>query len=125
VLHRRVVRSAADTNHRNKQVAFKPYVQERISKLDSKPSTNTGNNHHKQKIREFYDVSNRTRSKVGHVDQRVGNKTRSKLQAIFNSTNKGAFFPLLDAITFKSKGNFKNIGMHLGLTYCRVYHYGA
>jgi hypothetical protein len=35
VLHRSVVMSAADANHRNKRVSFKPDVQEMINKLVS------------------------------------------------------------------------------------------
>jgi hypothetical protein len=38
VLHQSVVRSAADANHQNKQVSFKPDVQEMINKLDVMPS---------------------------------------------------------------------------------------
>jgi hypothetical protein len=38
VLHRSVVRSAADTNHRNKRVSFKSDVQESFKLIDTKPS---------------------------------------------------------------------------------------
>jgi hypothetical protein len=48
----------------------------------------TRNNHHKQKIRGPNDYeSNRTTSKVDQIDQNVGDRTRSKLQVICNSTN--------------------------------------
>jgi hypothetical protein len=115
---------AANTNHPNKQVIFKPDVQEKIIKPDVKSSPIGRNNHHKQKIRgPNDDVSNRTRSKVGHIDQNVGDRTRSKLQAVCNSTNKLVFFPLYDVITFKGQSNSKIIHLKLGLSECRVYHY--
>jgi hypothetical protein len=58
--------------------------------------------YHKQKIRgPNDDVSNRTRSKVGHNDQNVGHKNKFNLLTICNSTNKGVSFPLCDEITFE------------------------
>ena len=91
--------------------------------MDVKPSFINRNNHPKQKIKgPKDDVSYRTRSKVGHIDQNVGDRTRSKLQTICNSTNKGVFFPLYDVITFKGQGNLKNLDPQLGLSECRVYH---
>jgi hypothetical protein len=72
------------------------------------------NNHHTQRIRGPNDDSSyTTRSKEGHIDQNVGNRTRFKLQAKCNSTNPGVFFPLYDAITFKGQGNSKNIHLQL------------
>ena len=86
MLHRSVVRSAADANHRNRRVSFKPDVQEIINRLDLKPSPITRNNYPKQRVRgPNDDVSNRTRSKLGHIDQNVGDSIRSKLKAICNS----------------------------------------
>jgi hypothetical protein len=41
------------------------------------------------------------------TDQNVGDRSRSKLQGIFNSTSKEVLFPLYDAIIFKDQGNFK------------------
>jgi hypothetical protein len=38
VLHRSVVRSAADASHRNRRVSFKSDVQESLKLLDTKPS---------------------------------------------------------------------------------------
>jgi hypothetical protein len=38
VLHRSVVRSAADASHRSKRVSFKSDVQESLKLLDTKPS---------------------------------------------------------------------------------------
>jgi hypothetical protein len=52
VLHRSVVRSAADANHRNKRVSFKSDVQEMINTLDVMPSNLAGNSHSKQKTRK-------------------------------------------------------------------------
>jgi hypothetical protein len=39
VLHRSVVRSAADASHRNRRVSFKSDVQESLKSLDTKPSS--------------------------------------------------------------------------------------
>jgi hypothetical protein len=62
VLHRSVVRSAADASHQNKRVSFKPDVQEMIDKLDVMPSNLPGNSHSKQKVRkQNNDVAHRTR----------------------------------------------------------------
>jgi hypothetical protein len=38
VLHRHVVRSAADAAHRNTRVTFKSNIQETLDRLDSRPS---------------------------------------------------------------------------------------
>jgi hypothetical protein len=38
VLHRSVVRSAADASHRNRRVSFKSDVQESLKLLDTNPS---------------------------------------------------------------------------------------
>jgi hypothetical protein len=51
VLHRSVVQSSVNDNHRNKLVVFKPDVQDRINRLYVKPSPITRNNNHTQKIR--------------------------------------------------------------------------
>jgi hypothetical protein len=67
VLHRSVVRSTADTNHRNKRVSFKPDIQEMINKLGVMPSNLPRNSHSKQQIKkQNNDVAYRTRSKTGH-----------------------------------------------------------
>jgi hypothetical protein len=87
-------------------------VQERINRLGVKPSPITRNNRPIQKIRgPNDDISNRTRSKVGHIDQNVGDRIRPKLQTICNSTNKGVFFPLDDTLIFKGQGKLKNIDL--------------
>jgi hypothetical protein len=49
ITHRNAVQSAAGTNHRNKQVAFKLDVHNIINRLDVKLSPITRNNHIKQK----------------------------------------------------------------------------
>ena len=73
-MHQSVVRSAADANHPNKRVTFKPDVQEMINKLDVMPSNLPGNSHSKQKTRKQNDdVASRTRSKTGHLEQVTSN----------------------------------------------------
>jgi hypothetical protein len=84
-----------------------------------------GNSHSKQKVRkQNNDVTHRTRSKTGHLEQNVGNTTRSKLQAICNSSVQQVFFPLYDIVTFGNHANCKNIDLHLGIreSECQIYH---
>ena len=122
-MHRSVVRSAADANHRNKRVSFKPDVQEMIIRLDVMPSNLPGNSHSKQKTRKQNDdVASRTRSKTGHLEQNVGNRTRSKLQAICNSSSQEVFFPLYDIVMFEHNADYKDVDLHLGLPECQIYH---
>jgi hypothetical protein len=66
VLHRSVIRSAADPTHRNKRVTFKSDVEETLDKLDTIPNTlRPYDNHPKQRSRKPNDeVSNRTWSKA-------------------------------------------------------------
>ena len=66
----------------------------------------------------------RIRSKTGHNDQNVGDRTRSELQAIWNSSSKEVFFPLYGAIILKGQKNWKNIDLplHLGASECLIYH---
>ena len=79
-----------------------------INKLDVMPSNLPGNSHAKQKTRkQNNDVAHRTRSKIGHLEQNVGNRTRSKLQAICNSSVQEVFFPLYDVVMFEHHANFK------------------
>jgi hypothetical protein len=47
VLHRGVIRSAADASHRNKRVSFMSDVQESLKLLDTKPSFVWNYIHHK------------------------------------------------------------------------------
>jgi hypothetical protein len=87
VLHRSVVRFAADASHRNRRVSFKSDVQESLKLSDTKPSITFvwKNSHHKHKLRRTNnDVSNRTRSKADHTDQQIGSRTRSKMHNINN-----------------------------------------
>jgi hypothetical protein len=107
VLHRSVVRSAADDSHRNRRVSFKSDVQESLKVLGTKPTFVWKDSHHKHKSRRTNnDVSNRTRSKIDYTDQHIGNRTRSKMDNI--NLNKlsvqNLFFPLHDAILFQGHG---------------------
>ena len=123
ILHRSVVRSAADINHRNKRVSFKPDVQEMINKLDVMSCNVPRNSHSKQETRKQNDnVASRTRSKTGHLDQNVGDRTRAKLQAICNSSGQGVFFPLYDIYAIKSQEISKIIDPQLGAAECQIYH---
>jgi hypothetical protein len=67
LLHRSVVRSAADPTHRNKRVTFKSDIQEILDKIDTRPSAlfhrNTESKQRSRKPSD--DISTRTRSKVG------------------------------------------------------------
>jgi hypothetical protein len=75
VLHRSVVRSAADASHRNRRVSFKSYLQESLKLLDTKPSSTFlwKDSHHKnESTKTNNDVSNRTRSKADYTDQHIG-----------------------------------------------------
>jgi hypothetical protein len=54
VLHRSVVRSAADASHWNRRVSFKSDVQEPLKLLDTKPSLSFiwNDSHHEHKSRK-------------------------------------------------------------------------
>jgi hypothetical protein len=70
-----------------------------IEKLDVTSNKVPRSNLPKQKARKQNDdVSSTTRSKTWHIDQNVADTTRSKLQAICNSSSKEVFFPLYDAV---------------------------
>jgi hypothetical protein len=59
-------------------------------------------------VREPCDkFSHRTRSKVDHIDQNFGERSRSNFQAICNSTNKVVSISLYEAITSQGKGDLK------------------
>jgi hypothetical protein len=78
VLHRSVVRSVADSSHRNRRVSFKSDVEESLRLLDTKPSFVWKDTHHKDKSRKTnHHVSNRTRSKADYTDQHIGSRNRS------------------------------------------------
>jgi hypothetical protein len=79
-----------------------------INKLDVMPSNLPGNSHSKQRARkQNNEMAHRTRSKTGHLEENVGNRTRSKLQAICNSSAQEVFFPLYDVIMFGNHANYK------------------
>jgi hypothetical protein len=109
VLHRSVVRSAADPLHRNKRFTFKPDTQKILEKLDTIPgATVHRDNQPKQRSRKFnVDVSNRTRSKAGNTNQNIGDRTRSKIQFIQKAGFQGNNFPLYDAVNFEDKSREK------------------
>jgi hypothetical protein len=127
VLHRSVVRSAADSSHRNRRVSFKSDVQESHKVLDTKPilSFVWKDSHHKHKSRRTNnDVSNRTRSKADYTDQHIGSRTRSKMHNI-NLNNLSVqilFFPLYDAILFQGHGKSQAQDLQLRVLECKVYH---
>jgi hypothetical protein len=104
VLHRSVVRSAADASHRNRKVSFKSDVQESLQISDTKPSFVWKDSHHKHKsIRTNNDVSKRTTFKADYTDQHIGSRTRSKMHNVNvnNLSVQTLFFPLHDAILFQ------------------------
>jgi hypothetical protein len=110
VLHRSVVRSAADTSHRNKRVSFKSDGQESLELLDNKPSFVWKDSHHKHKTRNTNnDVSNRTRSKADYTDQHIGCRSRSKMHSVNvnNLSVQSLFFPLHDEILFQGHGKYQ------------------
>jgi hypothetical protein len=102
VLHRSVLRSAADASHRNRRVSFKSEVQESFKLLDTKSSFVWKDSHHKDKSRKTdNDVSNRTRSKADYIDQHIGSRTWSKMHVNVNRIIvQNPFFPLHDAVFF-------------------------
>jgi hypothetical protein len=120
VLHRSVVRSAADASHRNRRVSFKSDVQESLKLLDTKPSLTFvwKDSHHKHKSRNTNnDVSSRTRSKADYTDQHIGSRTRSKMHNINvnNSSFQNLFFPLHDATLFQGHGKSQAQDLQLGV----------
>jgi hypothetical protein len=127
VLHRKVFISAADDNHRNKRVSFKPDLQESLKLLDTKPSSTFvwKDSHHKYISRKSdNDVSNRTRSKADYADQYIGGRTRFKLHNvnINNLSAQNLFFPLHDAISFQGYGESQAQDLKLVVMECKVYH---
>jgi hypothetical protein len=72
-------------------------VQEIINELDVIPNTN----HSKQKTKKHNDdVDSITRSKIGHLVN-FGDISRSKLQAICNSSGQDVFFPFYHVFMLK------------------------
>jgi hypothetical protein len=94
-----------------------------INMLDVMSSHLPRNSHSKQRImKQNNDMAHRTRSKTGHLEQNDGNRTRSKLRAICNSSVQEVFFPLYDVVVFGNSANDKNIDLHLGIPECQIYH---
>jgi hypothetical protein len=129
VLHRSMVRSAADASHWNKRVSFKSDVQESLKLLDTKPSLSFvwKDSHHKHKSRRTdNDVSNRTRSKADYTDQHIGSRTRSKMHNVnaTQSSVQNLFFALHDSDTTLLQGHGKSQAQDLQLEVveCKVYH---
>jgi hypothetical protein len=103
VLHRRVVRSAANANHLNRRVTFKPDVPEILDKLDNRSSNTSKNRHLKNNDRNINNhLSTRARSMITYPDQNVGVTTRSKIQATCNLCAQGLLFTLHDMFLMRN-----------------------
>jgi hypothetical protein len=127
VIHRSVVRSAADASHRNRRVSFKSDVQESLKLLNTKPSSTFvwKDSHHKHRSRRTINhVSNRTKSKADYTDQHIGSRTRSKIYRVNvnNLSVQNLFFPLHDAIVFQGHGKSQAQDLQLGLLEYKAYH---
>jgi hypothetical protein len=125
VLHRSVVRSAADANHRNKRVSCKSDVQESLKFIGTKPSFVWKDSHHKHISRKTNnDVSNRTRTKADYTDQHVGSRARSKMHNVNVDTLsvQNLFFPLHDATLFQGHAKYQAQDLQLGVVEYKVYH---
>jgi hypothetical protein len=123
VLHRSVLRSAADTSHRNKRVSSMSHVKESFKLLDTKPSFVWKDSHHKYtSTKTNIDVSNRTRSNADHTDQNIGSITRSKMHNKNNLIVQNLFFPLRDSILFQEHAKSQAKDLQLGVLECKVYH---
>jgi hypothetical protein len=75
------------------------------------PDTRTGstskNNHVRNKTRIVKDgVSTRAKYKTSHMDQNVGNTTRSKLQSMGNLSVQGLLFLLHDVFPLNDQRRF-------------------
>jgi hypothetical protein len=123
VLHRSVVRSAADPTYRNERVTLSSDVQQTLDDLDNIPGAAIlSDNQPKQISRKLNDEAyNRTRSKTGNIDQNIGDRTWSSIQFIHNSGLQDNVFPLYDAIKFEYKRKGQDGYPQLGLAECRTY----
>jgi hypothetical protein len=111
-LHRIVVRSAADANHRNKRVSLKSNLQESFKLLDTKPSFVWKDSHHKHRSRiTNNDVSNRTRSKADHTYQHIGSRIWSKMHIVNNLSVQNFFFPMHDGKVSSTRFAIRSIRM--------------
>jgi hypothetical protein len=85
VLHRNIVRSAADASHWKKQVTLKLDDQETLKLLYTKPNFIWKYIHYKYISRKIsYYVSTRTRFKADYTDQTVGSRAWSKMENVYN-----------------------------------------
>jgi tetrahydromethanopterin S-methyltransferase subunit B len=55
IIHQSVVSSAVDLNHRNKQITFMSDLQEKINKLDTRPSNDLKNSLSEENSRKVND----------------------------------------------------------------------
>jgi hypothetical protein len=120
VLHRSVVRSAADASYQNRRVSLSD-VQQSFELLDTKPSNVRKDSHHKHKSRKTNnDVSN----KADYTDQHIGSRTRSKMHNINvnNLSVQNLFFPMHDAISFQGHGKSQAQDLQIGVLECKVNH---
>jgi hypothetical protein len=125
VLHRSVVRSAADDNHLNKRVTFKPDIQKRTDNLDNGSRIISKNSYSKNNVRDIHnEVSIRTRSKITCPDQSVGVTTRSKMQVTCNLGAQGLLFPLHDIVQLSKYNTNTRDDLQLGTNECKMYHDG-
>jgi hypothetical protein len=84
LLHRSVVRSAADANHRNKRLSLKSDMQLRPNKLSTRPGITIENYNPTNLARNINDeISIIFRSKRIHIDHGHCVTNRSKMQRKF------------------------------------------
>jgi hypothetical protein len=55
------------------------------------------------------------------MNQNIGNRTRSKVHALWNENIDINFFPSYDAIKFQNQSKTKGVVLPLGVTECKVY----
>ena len=56
------------------------------------------------------------------MDKNVGDRTRSKLQAICNSIGQEVYLPLYDVFILKDQDKLKHVNLQLRATACQIYH---
>jgi hypothetical protein len=131
ILHRSVVRSAADASHRNRRASFKSDVQESLKLLDTKPSSTFvwKDSHHKHKLRET--ISQENLIMMCQTELGLRQITQTSILAVelglrcINVNNlrvQNLFFSLHDAIFFQGHGKSQAQDLQLGVLECKVYH---